>query len=106
MGAETDDTIDALFEVLLQRSQQAIETSNNNGSGFTHKNVALLCCYFMKIDIRRAESYNESSDWLENKGATINPKNKKDNKSFHYAITSGLNYNKIKNKYLKQNRKN
>ena len=56
----------------------------------------------MKIDIRRDESHIESFDWLKNKGATINPKNKKDNKCFQYAITSGLNYNKIKTKYLKK----
>ena len=56
----------------------------------------------MKRDIKRAESYIESSDWLKNKGTTIYPKNKKDNKCFQYAITSGLNYNKIKKKYLKK----
>ena len=102
MGADTDDAIDRLLDTLLQRFQKAIETSKGNGSGFTHKNVALLYYYFMKIDIRRAESYFESFDWLKNKGATINPKNKKDNKCFQYAITSRLNYNKIKTKYLKK----
>ena len=30
-----------------------------------------------------------------NKGATINPKNKKDNKCFQWSTTSALNYNKI-----------
>ena len=33
--------------------------------------------YFQKIKIRRGESYIKSSDWLVNKGATINPKNEK-----------------------------
>ena len=56
----------------------------------------------MKINIRRAKSYIESSEWLKNKGATTNPKNKEDNKCFQYAITSGLNCNNIKNKYLKK----
>ena len=50
----------------------------------------------MKIDIRRAESYIKSPDWLVNKGATINPRNENDNKCFQYAITIALNYNKIK----------
>ena len=36
-----------------------------------------------------------SSELLANKGATINPKNEKDNKCFPYSITSALNYNKI-----------
>ena len=56
----------------------------------------------MKIDIRRTESYVKSPDWIANKGASINPKNEKDNKCFQYSITSGLNYNKIKKKYLKK----
>ena len=104
MGNDTKDVIDRLFYTLLQIFQQAIETSNNNGSGFTHENVALLYYYFMKIDIRRAESYIESFDWSKNKGATINPRNKKDNKCFQYAITSGLNYNNMK-KIFEKNRK-
>ena len=43
-----------------------------------------------------------SPDWLVNKGATINPKNQKDNKCFQWSIISGLNYNKIKEKNLKK----
>ena len=75
MGSNIDDAIDRLFDTLLQRFQQAIETSNKRGSGFTHESVALLYYYFMKIKIQRAESYIKSPEWLENKGATINPKN-------------------------------
>ena len=33
-------------------------------------------------------------DWLKNKGATINPKNK-DNECFKYAMTAALNYQNI-----------
>ena len=43
-----------------------------------------------------------SPDWLVNNGATINPKNEKDNKCFQWSIISGLNYNKIKEKELKK----
>ena len=96
------DTIDRLFGTLLQRFQQAIETWNGRGSGFTHESVVLLYYYLQKIDIRRAESFTKSHDWLANKGAIINPKNEKDNKCFQYAITSALNYEKI----LKINLKN
>ena len=96
------DTIDRLFGTLLQRFQQAIETWNGRGSGFTHESVVLLYYYLQKIDIRRAQSFTKSHDWLANKGAIINPKNEKDNKCFQYAITSALNYGKI----LKINLKN
>ena len=67
MGSDTDDAIDTHFNTLLQRFQQAIESSNDNGSGFTHESVALLYYYFLKIDIRRAESYAMSADWIVKK---------------------------------------
>ena len=63
---DTDDTIDRLFDILLQRFQQALVTSHDRGSGFTHKNVALLCYYFQKIDILRAKSYIMSPEWIVN----------------------------------------
>ena len=71
-----------LFNTILNRIQQAIETSNERGSGFTHESVALLYYYFQKIDIRRAESCIVSPDWIVSKKATINLKNEKDSKCF------------------------
>ena len=56
MGSNTDDATNTLFDTLLQRFQEAIETSNVNGSKFTHESVALLHYYFQKINIVRAES--------------------------------------------------
>ena len=44
-------------------------------------------------------------DWIVSKKAKINSKNEKDNKCFQWAIISGLNYNKIKEKDLKNNTK-
>ena len=43
-----------------------------------------------------------SPDWIVNKKATSKPKNEKDDKSFHWSITSGLNYNKITKTYLRK----
>ena len=102
MGSDTENAIDTLFNTILNRIQQAIETSNERGSGFTHESVALLYYYFQKIDIRRGESYIISPDWIASKKATINPKNEKDNKCFQWSTISGLNYNKIKEKELKK----
>ena len=102
MGSDTKDVINTLFNTILQRFQQAQETSNDKGSEFIPESVELLYYYFQKINIRRAESYIMSPDWLVNKGATINPKNQKDNKCFQWSIISGLNYNKIKEKELKK----
>ena len=101
MGSDTNDVIDRLFDTTLERFQQAIVTSNKRGSEFSHESVALMYYYFQKIDIKTAESYVKSPDWIANKRATINSKNEKDNKCFKWSTTSGLNYNKIKRKYFR-----
>ena len=82
MGTDTDDTIDRFFDTFLQRFQQGLVTSNDRGSGFTNKNVAFVYYYFQKIVIQRVESFIMSPELIVNKGATINPKNEKDNKCF------------------------
>ena len=43
-----------------------------------------------------------SPDWRASKKATINPKNKKDNKCSQWSIIAGLNYHKIKENKLKK----
>ena len=89
MGSDTEDVIDTLFNTILQRFQQAQETSNDKGSEFIPKSVELLYYYFQKINIRRAESYIMSPDWIVNKKATINPKNERDNKCQNYILWFG-----------------
>ena len=74
MGTDPDEVIDRLFVTLLQKFQQAIESSNERGSGFAHKSVTLLYYYFQKINIVKAESYIMSPEWIVNKGATIKMK--------------------------------
>ena len=78
MGSNTSDVIDRIFNTLLQRFQHAQEASNDKGSEFISESVELLYYYFQKIDIRRAESYIMSPNWIVSKKATINPKNEKD----------------------------
>ena len=45
--------------------------------------------------MKRDESYIEPHEWLKNKKATINPKNKNDVNCFQYAITVALNHQNI-----------
>ena len=47
-----------------------------------------------KTSLKRGKSYIKSPEWLINKRATINPKNK-DDKCFQYSITVALNHQKI-----------
>ena len=98
MGSNTKDVIDKLYNALLQRFQKSQETSNERGSEFIPDSVELLYYNFQRIDIKRAESYIMSSDWMASKKVTINPKNEKDNKCFQWSIIAGLNYNKINEK--------
>ena len=102
MGGDTKDVIYKLFNTLLQRFQNAQETSNERGSEFISDSVELLYYHFQRIGIRRAAWYIISPDWIARKKATINPKNEKDNECFKWSIIAGLNYNKIKEKELKK----
>ena len=92
MGSGTENVIDTIFNTILQRFQRE----------FIPDSVELLYYHFQRIDIRRAESYIMSPDWIASKKATINPKNEKDNKCFQWSIIAGLNYNIIKEKELKK----
>ena len=49
------------------------------GSEFIIDSVDLLYYYPQRISLKRSGWYVDSPKWLKDKGATINPKNKKDN---------------------------
>ena len=51
-------------------------------SEFVFDHVQLLYYKFHKINPNRGGLYINSSDWMKNKNAAINPLNMKDNKSF------------------------
>ena len=64
------------------------------GSEFIFNSVDLLYYHLHKISLNRGGSYIDSPDWIKNKKATINPKNK-DNECFKYAIIAALNHEKV-----------
>ena len=97
MGSETDVIIIEPIDSLLQNSYDGIGTSENNGSEFSFDSVDLLRYHLHKISLNRGGSYIESLKWLKDKRATKNPKNKKDDKCFQYAITAALNRQNIEN---------
>ena len=65
MVSDTDEVIDILFDTMLQRFQDARETSFERGSKFISENVDLLYYYFHKIDMQKGESYIESPEWIK-----------------------------------------
>ena len=94
-GNETDDIIKELFISFLNNNQKE-DIILRKGSDFVFESVDLLSYSFHKISLKRAKSYIKSPEWVKNKRATVNPKNK-DNKCFQYSITVALNHQNIEN---------
>ena len=95
LGNETDDIIKGLLNSFLNNYQKE-EIVLRNGSNFVFESVDLLSYHIHKIGLRRGRSYIKSTEWILNKRATTNPKNK-DNKCFQYSVTVALNHQNIEN---------
>ena len=92
LGNETDDIIKELLKSFLNNYQEE-EIILRKGGDFVFD---LLSYTFHKTSLKRGKSYIKSPEWVLNKRATINPKNK-DNKCFQYSITVALNHQNIEN---------
>ena len=93
-GTDTSDAINKLINSFMKRYQEGLETKMK-GSSYIFERIDLLEYHLHKISLNRESSYIESSEWLHNKGVTINPKNTKNNNCFQYAITVSLNHQNI-----------
>ena len=91
---ETDDIIKGILNSFLNNYQNE-EAMLRDGSNFIFESVDLLSYHVHKTSLRRGRSCIKSPEWVLNKRATINPKNK-DNKCFQYSITVALNYQTLK----------
>ena len=78
LGNETNDFVKRLINSLLNNYQKE-EIILRNGSNFVFQSVDLLSNHIYKISLKRGNSYIKSSEWLINKRATVNPKNKEIN---------------------------
>ena len=67
-----------------------------SGSEFVYDGGDVLYYNLNKVSLSRSGSYIDSPKWLKNKKATINPKNKNDDRCFQYAVTVALNHEQIK----------
>ena len=91
-GNEINDIIKIFFKSFLTNYQNE-EKILRNGSNFVFKSVELLSYHIHKTSLKR-RSYIKSPEWILNKSATINSKNK-DNKCFQYSKTVALNHQNI-----------
>ena len=94
-GNETNSIIRRLLKSFLTNYQNE-EKILRNGSNFVFESVNLLSYHIHDTTLKRGKSYIKSPEWILNKRATINPKNK-DNKCFQYSITVALNHQNIEN---------
>ena len=76
-----------LFTKISRRLEESMR-----GSEFFYDGVDVLYYNLNKVSLSRSGSYIDSPKWVKNKGATINPQNKKDDRCFQYAVTVALNH--------------
>ena len=94
LGNEADDNIKELLNSFLSNYQK--EEYWYMEVILYFESVDLLSYHIHKTSLKRGKSYIKSPEWILNKRATINPKNK-DNKCFQYSITVALNHQNIEN---------
>ena len=93
---DTDDIIRELFRSFLHNYQEELKIIK--GSDFVFESVELMDYKLHRVRLKRGGSYIKSPKWLENKKATINPKNENDDECLRWSIICALNYNEIMKK--------
>ena len=94
--SDTDNIIKELFESFLNNYQEELKITSGSESNF--ENVEKMDYKHRRVRLRRGRSYIKSPEWLLNKEATINPKNKNDDECLWWSTISALNYNEITKK--------
>ena len=94
--SDTDNIIKELFESFLNNYQEELKIISGSESNF--ENVEKMDYKHRRVRLRRSRSYIKSPEWLLNKEATINPKNKNDDECLRWSIISALNYKEITKK--------
>ena len=90
IGSETSMVVDDLFKSLLDDYRFSLRTKMKK-SNLTYDRVRAFYYKLHKISINRGGgSFIDSRDWIKNKKATMNPKNKNDDQCMQYAIVALL----------------
>ena len=98
-GIDTNDIIKELFGSFLHDYQEKLKTIK--GSDFVFESVDQLDYKLDRVRLKKGGSYIKSPKWLENKKATMNPKNENDDECLQWSVISALNYNDVMKKELK-----
>ena len=90
---EADEVTKEIFYSVGNRYKNDLESIKS--SDFVLDYVHLLYYKYHKKYLNFSGSYIDFLDWIKNQKATINPINKKDNKSFQYVVSIALNHEEI-----------
>ena len=89
---DINEVVNELFDSLRSKYQITSERLMR-GSNFIFGSAQFLHYKCHEVNFRRGGLYNDSSDWVKKKTATVNHKNT-DDKCFQYTVTVPLNYKK------------
>ena len=103
-GVDTNNIIREIFLSFLCNYQEELKIIK--GSNFVFESVELIDYKLHRVCLRRGGSYVKSPEWLANKKAAINPKNKNDYECLWWSIISALNFNEIMKKEFENILKN
>ena len=95
-GSDTDDIIRELFKSFLRNYREELKIIK--GSDFVFEIAELMDYKLHRVCLTSGGSYIRSPEWLANKKATVNPKNKNDEECLRWSTISALNYNEIMKK--------
>ena len=95
-GHDTNDIIREIFGTFIHNYQEELKMIK--GGDFVFESVNLIDYKLHRVRLNRGGSYIKSPEWLENKKAVINPKNKNDDECLPWSIICALNYNDIMKK--------
>ena len=95
-GSDTDYIIREIVRSFLRNYQEELKIIE--GSDFVSESVELVDYKLHRVRLMRGGSYVKSPEWLANKKATINPKNKNDDECLRWSTISASNYNEIMKK--------
>ena len=90
----SEDILNLLYDSLLKYFNDKLLICRTDSS-YVFESVEGLSIHFHKIDLKRGSLYIPKPKWLENKKATINPKNMNDNFCFVYAATIAIYHKEI-----------
>ena len=92
-GTDLNDVYEDLCESLLQQFE--IVQNSLKKSDYVFRRIYEMTYHCHKVDLIRGSSYIDLPKWVKDKHCCINPKNRRDDKCFQYAVVAALHHAEI-----------